>query len=222
MHVLKPSVNNLTARIFVRAAGLDCEEIDAWGKTGDARVPGHEPRAPDADDRGGRPAARRALGELRDHAVPLQQARAGPVLSHRPGRARDGRQRDVLPRSARSIRCSTRATYPALGFPQYPGRGRRPRTPTTRRRRPRSRRRSTRSPSRSTCTARSSSTAGVHRRRPPVDRRHPPGGVARVPARRSTTSFPAWATEYMARDGVGARRRLLASRPRTCAATSPT
>ena len=31
MHVLKPSVNNLTVRIFVRAAGLDCEEIDAWG-----------------------------------------------------------------------------------------------------------------------------------------------------------------------------------------------
>ena len=33
LHVLKPSVNNLTARIFVRAAGLDCEEIDAWGNT---------------------------------------------------------------------------------------------------------------------------------------------------------------------------------------------
>jgi glutathione S-transferase len=33
MHVLKPSVNNLTVRIFVRAAGLDCEEIDAWGNT---------------------------------------------------------------------------------------------------------------------------------------------------------------------------------------------
>ena len=33
MHVLKPSVNNLTVRIFVRAAGLDFEEIDAWGNT---------------------------------------------------------------------------------------------------------------------------------------------------------------------------------------------
>ena len=33
IHVLKPSVNNLTARIFVRAAGLDFEEVDAWGKT---------------------------------------------------------------------------------------------------------------------------------------------------------------------------------------------
>jgi glutathione S-transferase len=34
LHVLKPSVNNLTVRIFVRAAGLDVEEVDAWGATG--------------------------------------------------------------------------------------------------------------------------------------------------------------------------------------------
>ena len=33
LHVLKPSVNNLTARVFVRAAELDFEEVDAWGKT---------------------------------------------------------------------------------------------------------------------------------------------------------------------------------------------
>ncbi len=32
--ILKPSVNNLTVRIFVRAAGLDFEEIDVWGKKG--------------------------------------------------------------------------------------------------------------------------------------------------------------------------------------------
>jgi glutathione S-transferase len=32
LSILKPSVNNLTARIFVRAAGLDFEEIDVWGK----------------------------------------------------------------------------------------------------------------------------------------------------------------------------------------------
>jgi glutathione S-transferase len=34
LHVLKPSVNNLTARIFIRAAGLDFEEVDVWGSTG--------------------------------------------------------------------------------------------------------------------------------------------------------------------------------------------
>ena len=32
IHVLKPSVNNLTARVFVRAAGLDFEEVDVWGQ----------------------------------------------------------------------------------------------------------------------------------------------------------------------------------------------
>ena len=33
LSILQPSVNNLTARIFVRAAGLDFEERDVWGKT---------------------------------------------------------------------------------------------------------------------------------------------------------------------------------------------
>src|SRR3989440_10437466 len=33
LSVLKPSVNNLTVRIFVRAAGLEFEELDVWGKT---------------------------------------------------------------------------------------------------------------------------------------------------------------------------------------------
>ena len=32
LSVLMPSVNNLSARIFVRAAGLDYEELDVWGK----------------------------------------------------------------------------------------------------------------------------------------------------------------------------------------------
>ena len=32
LSILKPSVNNLTVRIFVRAADLDFEEIDVWGK----------------------------------------------------------------------------------------------------------------------------------------------------------------------------------------------
>jgi glutathione S-transferase len=33
LNILRPSVNNLTARIFVRAAGLDFEEQDVWGRT---------------------------------------------------------------------------------------------------------------------------------------------------------------------------------------------
>ena len=35
LSILKPSVNNLSARIFVRAAGLEYEEIDVWGHQGD-------------------------------------------------------------------------------------------------------------------------------------------------------------------------------------------
>ena len=33
LNILKPSVNNLTVRIFLRAAGLDFEEQDVWGHT---------------------------------------------------------------------------------------------------------------------------------------------------------------------------------------------
>ena len=36
LNILRPSVNNLAARIFVRAAGLDFEEVDVWGKTMEA------------------------------------------------------------------------------------------------------------------------------------------------------------------------------------------
>ncbi len=32
--ILKPSVNNLSARIFIRAAGLDFDEVDMWGSKG--------------------------------------------------------------------------------------------------------------------------------------------------------------------------------------------
>ena len=34
LSILRPSVNNLTVRIFVRAAGLEFEEVDVWGKKG--------------------------------------------------------------------------------------------------------------------------------------------------------------------------------------------
>ena len=32
LSILKPSVNNLTVRVFVRAAGLEFDELDVWGK----------------------------------------------------------------------------------------------------------------------------------------------------------------------------------------------
>ena len=45
LNILSPSVNNLTVRIFVRAAGLDFQEVDVWGKTTEpdylAKYPAH-------------------------------------------------------------------------------------------------------------------------------------------------------------------------------------
>ena len=32
LSILTPSVNNLTVRVLIRAAGLDFEEVDVWGK----------------------------------------------------------------------------------------------------------------------------------------------------------------------------------------------
>ena len=67
------------------------------GEEGHAGVLREGPGRPHAAARGGGTAQGLALGELRDHAVPLQQARSRPVLSEGPGRAGDDRQRDVLP-----------------------------------------------------------------------------------------------------------------------------
>ncbi len=45
LNVIKPSVNNMTARVFVRATGLDFAELDVYGKTRTAeylaRCPSH-------------------------------------------------------------------------------------------------------------------------------------------------------------------------------------
>src|SRR3954463_12589247 len=43
LSILRPSVNNLTARIFVRAAGLEFEEIDVWGKKDEPDFVGKDP-----------------------------------------------------------------------------------------------------------------------------------------------------------------------------------
>ena len=197
LSILTPSVNNLTARIFVRAAGLDFEEVDVWGKKDDAGVPRARTRphlTPMLEEEGLPQGL--ALGELRDHAVPLQQARARPVLPDRSRRAGDGRQRDVLPdRHALSAR---RARHlPDARLPAVRRRGRHLR----RRRRHEGEgaagRRPTRSPSRSTSTARSSSTAGGSSAatRPSI-------ADIRLAAtleflRAIDYDFPAWAEEYM-------------------------
>ena len=74
LHILKPSVNNMAARVFVRAAKLDFERRRCLGQDPLAGIPGEEPGPHDADDRGQGPAQGRDLGKLRHHAVSLQQA----------------------------------------------------------------------------------------------------------------------------------------------------
>jgi len=120
LHVLKPSVNNLTVRIFVRAAGLDCEEIDAWGNTGSpeflAMNPAHlTPTMQEAD---------LPRGAMWESCAIMQ------YLCNKHGLTRfypsDPAQRAMVD-SAMFYVIGTlyplvaRATYPALGFPQYPG-----------------------------------------------------------------------------------------------------
>src|SRR5215210_7388470 len=100
LNILTPSVNNLTARIFVRAAGLDFEEVDVWGKTREQeyleKYPAHLTPMLEED---GLP--RGALGE----SCAIMQ-----YLCNKHGLDR------FYPRDP-----GKRATYPTLGFPQYPG-----------------------------------------------------------------------------------------------------
>jgi glutathione S-transferase len=120
LNILTPSVNNLTARIFVRAAGLDFEEVDVWGKsTGPeyiAKYPAH--LTPTLEEQG---LPRGVLGEscaimaylCNKHGLdqfyptdPAQRAMVDNAMFYLIG--------TFYPLVAR-------ATYPTLGFPQYAG-----------------------------------------------------------------------------------------------------
>jgi glutathione S-transferase len=120
LNILTPSVNNLTARIFVRAAGLDFEEKDVWGKTTEpdflAKYPAHlTPMLEDPDLPGG------SMGE---------SCAICAYLSNKHGLDRlypaDPGQRAIVD-NANFYLIGTlyplvaRATYPTLGFPQYAG-----------------------------------------------------------------------------------------------------
>jgi glutathione S-transferase len=120
VNVLKPSVNNLTVRIFMRAAGLEFEEVDVWGQTTSpeylAKYPAH--LTPMLEEEG---LPRRALGEscaimaylCNKHGLeqfypsdPGRRAMVDNAMFYLIG--------TVYPLLAR-------ATYPVLAFAQYPG-----------------------------------------------------------------------------------------------------
>ena len=120
LNILKPSVNNLTVRIFVRAAGLDFEEQDVWGKTTTpeylAKYPAH--LTPMLEEEG---LPRGALGE----SCAIMQ-----YLCNKHGLDRfyptDPARRAMVDNAMFYLIGTfypllTRAVYPALGFGQYPG-----------------------------------------------------------------------------------------------------
>jgi glutathione S-transferase len=120
LSILKPSVNNLTARIFVRAAGLDFEELDVWGKKSTPEFLAKDPAdlTPLLEEEG------LPRGSLWESCAIMQ------YLCNRHGLdrfyPRDPGERAMVD-SAMFYLTGTlypllaRATYPALAFGQYPG-----------------------------------------------------------------------------------------------------
>ncbi|HVM57566.1 MAG TPA: glutathione S-transferase family protein [Gaiellaceae bacterium] len=120
LSILKPSVNNLTARIFVRAAGLDFEEIDVWGKTTEPEFLAKDPAhlTPLLEESG------LPRGSLWESCAIMQYLCNKHGLTQfypaEPG-ARAMVDSAMLYLLATFYPLLARATYPALGFPQYPG-----------------------------------------------------------------------------------------------------
>jgi glutathione S-transferase len=120
LNILTPSVNNLSARILVRAAGLDFEEKDVWGKTTEPeyleKYPAHLTPMLEAE---GLPKG--TLGEsCAIMAYLCNQNGLDRFYPADPGRR-------AMVDNAMFYLIGTvyplvaRATYPKLGFAQYPG-----------------------------------------------------------------------------------------------------
>jgi glutathione S-transferase len=120
LSILKPSVNNMTVRVFVRAAGLDFEEHDVWGKTTSPeyleKYPAH--LTPMLEEEG---LPKGALGE--SCAIMAYLCNKHGLTQFYPD---DPGERAMVDNAMFYLIGTlypllTRATYPALGFPQYPG-----------------------------------------------------------------------------------------------------
>jgi glutathione S-transferase len=120
LSILTPSVNNLSARIFVRAAGLEFEERDVWGKKDEPDFMRKDPAllTPMLEEEG------LPKGSIWESCAIMQ------YLCNKHGLdqfyPRDPGQRAMVD-SAMFYLIGTfyplvaRATYPTLGFPQYAG-----------------------------------------------------------------------------------------------------
>jgi len=120
LHVLKPSVNNMAARVFVRGAKLDLTEDDVYGKTRSKEFLAMNPA----------------------HMTPMMEAKGLPkgvmwescaIMQYLCNKHELGKFYPVAPAKRAMIDSAmfyligtlypyvARATYPALGFPQYAG-----------------------------------------------------------------------------------------------------
>jgi glutathione S-transferase len=120
LNIFKPSVNNLTARIFVRAAGLDFEEVDVWGKTAEPEyVRKYAPHLTPTLEADGLP--RGVLGE--SCAIMKHLCEKHGLDRFYPSDLGERALVDnaMLYLTGTFYPLVTRATYPTLGFPQYPG-----------------------------------------------------------------------------------------------------
>ena len=120
LSILKPSVNNLSVRIFIRAAGLEFEEVDVWGQQGTDDFYAKDPsRLTPLLECEGLP-----RGALWESCAIMQ------YLCNKHGLERfyptDPAKRAMVD-SAIAYHLATlyplvaRATYPSLGFGQYAG-----------------------------------------------------------------------------------------------------
>ncbi|HEY7346474.1 MAG TPA: glutathione S-transferase family protein [Gaiella sp.] len=120
LSILKPSVNNLTTRIFVRAAGLDVDEVDVWGKKSTPEFLAKDPAdlTPLLEEAG------LPRGALWESCAIMQ------YLCNKHGLDRfyptDPGERAMVDSAMFYLVGTlyplvTRATYPTLGFPQYAG-----------------------------------------------------------------------------------------------------
>ncbi len=120
LYILKPSVNNLTARIFVRTAGLDFEELDVWGSTTTPEFLKKDPAhlTPLLEEDG------LPNGSLWESCAIMQYLCNTHGLDQ--FYPKDAGERAMVD-SAMFYLIGTlypliaRATYPTLGFPQYAG-----------------------------------------------------------------------------------------------------
>ena len=120
LSILKPSVNNLTVRIFVRAAGLEFDELDVWGKKSTPEFLAKDPAdlTPLLEEEG------LPQGALWESCAIMQ------YLCNKHGfddlYPTDPGERAMVDSAMFYLIGTfypllTRATYPTLGFGQYPG-----------------------------------------------------------------------------------------------------